>query len=51
MIKRIYDLKFNKDNRFVIYKRLAIFGIFVKSKRVATFSDINDAVNFLKQLI
>ena len=51
MIKRIYDLNFDKNHQFVIYKRLAIFGIFITKIEIARFSDINEAVKHLKQLI
>ena len=51
MFKKVYDLSFTKDNRFVIYHKTQILGIFVSSKRVASFSDINEAVKFLKSLI
>lgn len=49
-MKRVYDLAFTKDNRFVIYKGYSIFGILFNKKRVATFSNIDDAVKYLKQL-
>lgn len=51
MIKRVYDLSFDKDNQFVIYKRLAIFGIFITKTEIARFSDINEAVKHLKSII
>ncbi len=49
-MKRVYDLVFTKDNRFVIYKRYVIFGIFITKTKIASFSDINEAVTYLKQL-
>jgi len=49
-MKRVYDLSFTKDNRFVIYKGFAIFGFLFNKKRIATFSNIDDAVNYFKQL-
>jgi len=49
-MKRVYDLSFTKDNRFVIYQGYSIFGILFNKKRIATFSNIDDAVKYLKQL-
>jgi hypothetical protein len=49
-MKRVYDLSFTKDNRFVIYKGFAIFGFLFYKKRIATFSNIETAIKYLKQL-
>jgi len=49
-MKRVYDLAFTKDNRFVIYQGYSIFGILFNKKQIASFSDINEAVTYLKQL-
>jgi hypothetical protein len=51
MVKRIFDLCFTKNNQFVIYKRYSIFGIFISKKEIASFSDIEEAVTYLKNLI
>jgi hypothetical protein len=49
-MKRVYDLSFTKDNRFVIYKGFAIFGFLFNKKRIETFSNIDDALKYFKQL-
>ena len=45
----VFDLCFKGSYNYVIYKRFTIFGILLYKQKIAKFSNIEEAVKFLKK--
>ena len=48
MVKRILDLCFTENKKFVVYKRYSVFGFFVMKKEMARFKDVEEAFHYFK---
>lgn len=51
MFKKVYDLTYTKHHRFVVYKRMSIFGILISKEAIASFADPETAIKYFKTLI